>query len=175
MDRMTIPPPEVTEYAPYYQRYVSLVPPGSIVGHLRSQADATVAFLAAIDGETAGSRPAPDKWSLKEILGHITDTERIMSYRALRFARNDATPLPGFEQDDYMPNSPFQGQPWAELLEEYRAVRAATITLLGPLPEAAWHRTGTADGKAVTVRALAWIIAGHELHHLKIVREKHLR
>ncbi|MBI5085967.1 MAG: DinB family protein [Acidobacteria bacterium] len=167
-------PPQAAEYAAYYVKYVSLVPPGDVVEHLARQAAATAALLGGVDEAKAAGRPAEDKWSLKEVLGHILDTERIMAYRALRIARNDATPLPSFEQDDYVRFGSFQDRAWSDLLEEYRTVRAATVSLLRGLSEEAWVRTGTASGNPVTVRALAWIIAGHELHHLNIVREKYL-
>ena len=124
------------------------------------------------DGEI---RYAPEKWSLKEVLGHVNDTERIMSYRALRIARNDATPIEGFEQDDYVGNGPFGQRPLSDLIEDYIAVRRATVSLFRNLDEAAWTRRGVANKNEVTVRALAYIIAGHELHHRRIIEEKYLR
>jgi uncharacterized damage-inducible protein DinB len=120
-------------------------------------------------------RYAPGKWSLKEVLGHINDTERIMSYRALRISRGDTTPLAGFEQDDYVRNGPFARCTLADLIEEYIAVRRATVSLFRNLDEVAWTRRGKASENEVTVRALAYIIAGHELHHRRIVEEKYLK
>ena len=118
---------------------------------------------------------APDKWSLKEVLGHLNDTERIMSYRALRIARSDQTPIEGFEQDDYVRNAHFASRPLEDLIEDYIAVRRATVSLFRNLDEEAWTRRGTANNNEVTVRALSYIIAGHELHHRRILEEKYLR
>jgi hypothetical protein len=120
-------------------------------------------------------RYAPDKWSLKEVVGHLNDTERIMAYRALRIARGDQTPIEGYEQDDYVRNSPFARRPLADLIEDYIAVRRATISLFRNLDVSAWIRQGVANKNEVTVRALAYIIAGHELHHRRILEEKYLR
>jgi hypothetical protein len=135
-------------------------------------------MLLLLSGRTEADgdlRYAPDKWSLKEVLGHINDTERIMAYRALRIARGDATPLAGFEQDDYVRNGPFSDRSLADLIEDYIAVRRATITLFRNLDEAAFARRGVANKNDVTVRALAYIIAGHELHHRRIIEEKYLK
>ena len=110
---------------------------------------------------------------MKEVLGHVIDTERIMSYRALRIARNDRSPLSGFEQDDYVKNGPFTKMPMEEIVEDYIAVRRATLTLFRNLEEAAWTRRGVANNYAISVRALAYIIAGHEMHHRTILEEKY--
>jgi hypothetical protein len=166
--------PDASEYAPYFAKYVSLVPEGAIVETLAGQAQVTLALIAGLTGEQGDHRYAPGKWSLKEVLGHINDTERIMAYRALRIARGDRTPLPGFEQDGYIPNSPAAHMSLADLAEEFGAIRRATLTLFRALDDAAWQRRGTASENEVTVRALAYIIAGHELHHMKIVRERYL-
>ena len=120
-------------------------------------------------------RYAPDKWSLKEVLGHVNDTERIMSYRALRISRGDATPIEGYEQDDYVRNGPFARLPLADLIEDYIAVRRATISLFRNLDEGDWSRRGVANQNEVTVRALSYIIAGHELHHRRIIEEMYLK
>ena len=123
-----------------------------------------------LDGEY---RYAPGKWSAKEVLGHVCDTERVFAYRALRIARGDQTPLAGFEQDDYVKNGPFAKAPMEEIIEDYIAVRRASITLFRNLDEAAWVRRGVANNNEVSVRALAYIIAGHELHHRRILEEKY--
>ena len=128
--------------------------------------------LTEADGDL---RYAPDKWRLKEVLGHVNDTERIMSYRALRISRGDATPIEGYEQDDYVRNGPFAHCQLADLLEDYIAVRRATVSLFRNLDEAAWSRRGVANKNEVTVRALAYIIAGHELHHRRVLEEKYLK
>ena len=130
-------------------------------------------MLEGLSAERAEYRYAEGKWSVKEALGHIIDTERIMSYRALRVGRNDATDLPGFEQDPFVEFGGFRGRTLADLLAEFRAVRVATLCLLRGMPGEAWARTGRADGKAVTARALAWIIAGHERYHAGIYRERY--
>ncbi len=164
--------PESGEYAPYYERYVSLVPDGDILATLEGQAPQTVALLAPhqADGDF---RYAAGKWSVKEALGHVIDTERVFSYRGLRIARNDRTPLAGFEQDDYVKYGPFGQCSLAALLEEFTSVRQATLSLFRALDEAAWARRGVASNNEVTVRGLAYIIAGHELHHRRIFQERY--
>jgi hypothetical protein len=146
--------PKPGEYAPYYDRYISLIPGNDIVGTLAAQLPKTVALLAA--------RSESD-----------IDTERIMSYRALRFARNDRTPLAGFEQDDYVRDGPFADLRLADLLEEFKTVRAATLSFFRSLRPTDWTRRGIANKNEISVRALAYIIAGHELHHRHILEERY--
>jgi hypothetical protein len=175
---ITIGRPQPDEYAPYYERYISLVQDTEshdIVATLGDQRRQTLLLLSGRTEADGEIRYAPDKWSMKELLGHMNDTERIMSYRALRISRNDKTPLPGFEQDDYVRNGPFSKRPLSDLIEDYIAVRRATISLFCNLDEPAWTRRGTASNHEVSVRALAYMIAGHELHHRKILEEKYLR
>ncbi|MGA7648806.1 MAG: DinB family protein, partial [Terriglobales bacterium] len=172
--------PQPGEFAPYYDRYISLVHPDQTSGIdiLATFDDQRRQMLLLLSGrpETDGDlRYAPGKWSLKDVLGHINDTERIMSYRALRISRGDQTPIEGFEQDDYVRNAPFAQLSLPDLIEDYIAVRRATISLFRNLDEAAWTRRGVASKNEVTVRALAYIIAGHELHHRKIIEEKYLK
>ncbi len=167
--------PQPGEYAPYYDRYISLVAGNDILAAFDDQRRQTLLLLSGRTEADGDLRYAPDKWSLKEVLGHINDTERVMSYRALRIARGDATPLEGFEQDDYVRNGPFARRALADLIEDYIAVRRATVSLFRNLDEAAWTRRGVANKNEVTVRALAYIIAGHELHHRRIIEEKYLR
>jgi hypothetical protein len=169
----TIARPEPGEYAPYYDRYISLVAGTDILGTLDTQRRQTMLLLSGRDQSDGDSRYAPDKWSAKEVLGHVCDTERIFSYRALRIARGDQTPLAGFEQDDYVKNGPFARVQLADIIDDYIAVRRATLTLLRNLDEAAWGRSGVASENAVSVRALAYMIAGHELHHRRILEEKY--
>jgi len=166
--------PEEREYNPYYQRYVSLVPQGDIVQTLESQWNQTRALLASIPEERGTYRYEPGKWSIKEVLGHLIDAERIFSYRALRIARGDATPLPGFEQDDYVRTGHFDSLSLSSLIEELSAVRRATVLMLRHLQPEAWTRMGTASTYPVSVRAIAWIIAGHELHHRAVLKERYL-
>ncbi len=166
--------PNENEYAPYYGRYISLVPDGDFFLLLNKQFDETLGFLRNLTETQAETRYEPGKWSIKEVLGHVIDTERIMSYRALRIARADETPLPGFEQDDYVRAANFDSRTWDDLLAELQVVRAATVALFRGLDEKALGRRGTASNLSVTVRALAYIIAGHERHHLNVLRTKYL-
>jgi DinB superfamily len=167
--------PEPGEYAPYYERYISLVSSSDILTALEEQRRQTVLLLSGRSEADGDLRYAADKWSLKQVLGHINDTERIMSYRALRIARGDQTPIEGYEQDDYVRNGPFAQSPLADLVEDYIAVRRATVSLLRNLDEATWTRRGIANKNEVTVRALAYTIAGHELHHRRIIEERYLK
>jgi len=169
----TIARPQAGEYAPYYDRYISLVQGEDILNTLDQQRRETMTLLCGRDDEDGDFRYAPGKWSAKEVLGHVCDTERIFAYRALRISRADATPLAGFEQDDYVRNGPFAQRPLADLVEDFIAVRRATLSLLRNLDEGAWARRGVANKNEVTVRALAYIIAGHELHHRGILEEKY--
>lgn len=166
--------PDAGEYAPYYEKYVSLVPAGDVVEILEGQMAETRALLRGLSEEQGASRYEPGKWSVKELVGHLVDGERVFAYRALRFARGDRTPLPGFEQDDYVAGGNFDARTLADLTDELEQVRRATLALLRPLDAEAWRRRGTASDNEVSVRALAHIIAGHELHHLRILRERYL-
>lgn len=170
---LLIAPPNAGEYAPYYAKYIALVKGEDILAALDQQRRDTMKLLCGRDEQDGDSRYAPGKWSAKEVLGHVCDTERIFAYRALRIARGDATPMEGFEQDDYVRNGPFTRIPLSEMIEDYIAVRRATLTLFRNLDEAAWSRRGVANKNEVTVRALAYIIAGHELHHRAILEEKY--
>jgi DinB superfamily len=165
--------PHPDEYAAYYGRYIGLVPGDDILAALDQQRRHTMMLLSGRNEEDGNFRYAPEKWSAKEVLGHVCDTERVFAYRALRIARADATPMEGFEQDDYVRNGPFARHPLAEVIEEFIAVRRATLSLLRSLDEAAWMRRGTANKNEVSVRGIAYIIAGHELHHRKILEEKY--
>lgn len=162
--------PASDEYAPYYQTYIARVPPGDLLAQLERQAQATAALLGPAQSDRAHYRYAPGKWSLIEILGHLSDSERIFAYRALRIARSDSTPLSGFDENLYVPAADFGRRSLADVLGEFQAVRAATVALLRGLPDAAWSRRGVANGQPVTVRALGYIIAGHELHHIEVLR-----
>jgi hypothetical protein len=170
---LTINRPEPGEYAPYYDRYISLVAGSDILATLDAQRRQTMMLLCGRDEAEGGFRYAPDKWTAKQVLGHLCDTERVFAYRALRIARGDQTPIEGFEQDDYVRNGPFAVAPLSEIIEDYIAVRRATLTLLRNLEEPAWTRRGVANKNEVTVRALAYIIAGHEMHHRRILEEKY--
>jgi uncharacterized damage-inducible protein DinB len=165
--------PQAGEYAPYYERYISLIQENDILATLDRQRREMVLLLSGLSEEQGDFRYAPEKWSAKQVLGHVCDTERVFAYRALRIARADATPMEGFEQDDYVKNGPFARHVIAEVIEDYIAVRRATISLLRSLEEAAWSRRGIANKNEVTVRAIAYTIAGHEVHHRRILQEKY--
>ena len=166
--------PATDEYAPYYSKYTSLVPDGDVVTTLEQQLAATLVLLRGLPEEQGNHRYAPEKWSVKELVGHVIDTERIFAYRALRIARGDQTPLPGFEQDGYITNGNFDLRQLADLSSEFETVRQSTLFLLRHLSDEAWLRRGVASENEVTVRALAHIMAGHELHHLEILRSRYL-
>lgn len=174
MTTLTINRPEETEYLPYYGKYVSLVAGEDVLAALSGQLSGTLALLRGIPESQGNFRYAPDKWSIKELVGHMIDGERIFAYRALRFARNDKTPVPGFEQDDYISNASFDACALADLAAEFESVRRATIFLFRHLDGEAWMRRGIASESEVSVRALAYIIAGHELHHAGILRDRYL-
>ena len=170
---LVIARPESGEYAPYYERYISLIEDDDILATLDRQRREMVLLLSGLSEEQGDFRYAPEKWSAKQVLGHVCDTERVFAYRALRISRGDATPMEGFEQDDYVKNGPFARHVIAEVIEDYIAVRRATISLLRSLEEPAWARRGVANKNEVTVRALAYTIAGHEAHHRRILEEKY--
>jgi uncharacterized damage-inducible protein DinB len=170
---LVIARPQAGEYAPYYERYISLIQENDILATLDRQRREMVLLLSGLSEEQGDFRYAPEKWSAKQVLGHVCDTERVFAYRALRIARADATPMEGFEQDDYVKNGPFARHVIAEVIEDYIAVRRATISLLRSLEEAAWSRRGIANKNEVTVRAIAYTIAGHEVHHRRILQEKY--
>jgi hypothetical protein len=171
---MTVSRPESSEHAPYYGRYISLVPDGDIVAGLREQGRRTKALFSGITEHQGEFRYAPGKWTINQMFGHMIDAERIFSYRALRISRGDKTPIEGFEQDEYVAGGPFEICKLTDLLDEYTAVRNATVPLFRNLGQEAWSRTGVASNNGVTVRALAYIIAGHELHHCQVLQERYL-
>src|SRR5215475_3650423 len=166
--------PEPGEYPAYSQMYIDTVQGADILRVFSEQLETTVNLLAKVDDQVAGTFAyAPGKWTIKQILGHIIDAERIFAYRALRIARNDSTPLPGFEQDDYVSFAGSNERSLASLLDEFKVVRQSTIALFGSVPQNAWPRKGSANNHAVTVRGIAFQVAGHEAHHVKILREKY--
>lgn len=170
---MNVARPEPTEYAPYYEKYISLVPGDELTSVLESQGKRTVQLLAGRGEKEGNFRYAPNKWTIKEVLGHISDTERIFIYRALRIARGDSTPLASFEQDDYVRAGEFNARTLHDLLEDFASVRGATSALFRSLHPQAWTRRGVANNQEVSVRALAYMTAGHELHHVKILEERY--
>jgi hypothetical protein len=167
--------PDASEHSPYYSRYVALVPDGDILAVLRRDRDEWQSLIAELSEAKGSHRYAEDKWSIRQVIGHVSDTERVFSYRAFRIARGDRTPLASFDQDEYVKTADSDRRTLSSLSSELLAVRESTLSLLTALPDEAWTRTGTASDNAVSVRALAYITAGHAQHHLKILREQYLR
>lgn len=165
--------PGAGEYGDFHAGYIAAVPTGDIRETLAREAEAAAAFYGAISEERARYAYAPGKWTIREVVAHIADGERVFAYRALRFGRGDRTPLPGFDQDLWVPESHAGSRPWPELLADFAAVRAASLHLFRSFASADWERRGEANGTEVSVRAIAWILAGHELHHRRIVRERY--
>ncbi len=166
--------PSSSEYPPYTEGYISRVPDGDIVVTLGEQLDDTLALIRGIPEARGDFRYAEGKWSIKEVIGHVIDGERVFAYRALRFARGDETPLSGFEQDDYVRGGAFDKRSLNDLANEYEHVRRSSISLFSNLDDEAWSRRGSANNNESTVRALAFIVAGHERHHVEILRARYL-
>jgi hypothetical protein len=174
MPHVTLERPPASEYAPYQAGYVASVPDGDIFEILSRQGTEFPEFVRSL-GEARGTyRYAPDKWTIKEMMGHVNDTERVFTYRALRFARGDETPLASFEQDQYVPTGNFNARTLASLADEFAHLRAATLDLYYHLDPEALARRGSASGFVVSVRAMAYVIAGHVAHHERILRERYL-
>jgi hypothetical protein len=162
------------DYHPQFAQYITLVPDGNIHDILSHQLESTTAFFAPIPEHRGNFRYASGKWSLKEVLGHITDNERIMSYRLLRIARGDRTPLTGYNQDDLMKGIAFDTYTLPQLIEDYTLVRRSTLSLIRGLSEEAWSRRGIVNDNESTSKAWAYTIAGHELHHLNVIKDKYI-
>ena len=169
----TVGRPEATEYAPFYETYVKLVRDTDILTTLEEQQATVRKLLAKVPEERAGFRYAEGKWSIREVIGHCTDAERVFGYRALVFARGEKAPQPSFDENEYARTAGHDGVPLAGLLEEFGAVRAGTLHLVRHFPSEAWRRTGAASGKPISVRAIAFIMAGHVAHHLAILHERY--
>jgi uncharacterized damage-inducible protein DinB len=166
--------PREDEAAPYYFTYINQVQgddPGVVI---ETQLDETLGFLSSVSEERSLYRYAPDKWSIRQVLNHITDTERAFAFRALWFARGFEDPLPSYDQNIAAAGAGADRVAWAEHVEEFRRVRLATISLFRNMPEEGWMRRGVASGNPFTVRALAYIIAGHVTHHVTVLRERYL-
>jgi len=170
----TIVRPADTEYAPFYAGYVARVPDGDVVALLRSQIGETLALLRDVPESRGTHRYAEGKWSIKEVVGHLADTERVMTYRALRIARGDRTPLAGFDENAFVRNASFDQRTLASLRAELELVRSASIALFETMTAEEAARVGTANDRDVTARALAYIVAGHERHHVALLRERYL-
>ncbi|MFS8086215.1 MAG: DinB family protein [Acidobacteriota bacterium] len=165
--------PAESEYAPYYQDYIGQVSESEILPVLRSQLDELDLLLGKVAPERETYRYAEGKWSIREIAGHLIDGERVFGYRAFCIARGESQNLPGFDQNDYMLTAPYDRIELEDLLAEFRLVRMANLAMFRSLDEASWNRTGTANDNQVTVRALAFIMAGHVRHHMGGLRERY--
>lgn len=166
--------PQTSEAASYYSRYIDLVSGDDPVAALSRQLDGDVPFLSGIPEQQSLYRYAPDKWSMREVLGHVNDTERVFAYRALWFARGFEIPLPSFDQNIAIRHANSDSITWTALIDEFRHVRLATLDLFRGLPAEAWSRGGVASDHYVSVRALAYFIAGHAAHHINLLRERYL-
>jgi DinB family protein len=166
--------PKPDEHIEYYSTYIDRVPDGDIVETLSRQTPETLAFLRAIPDSKADHRYAPGKWSIKEIIGHLADGERVFQYRAFRFSRADATAVPGFDENLYVENAPFSRLRMADLIDDLEHLRRSTIHMFGSMDEEAFARRGVANDHEISVRAIAFIMAGHETHHLQVMRERYL-
>ncbi|MDQ4080372.1 MAG: DinB family protein [Gemmatimonadota bacterium] len=174
MPHVTLERPPTNEYAPYQAGYVAIVPEGDILEILSRQRIEFPEFLRSFGEARGGHRYAAGKWSIKEMIGHVNDTERVFAYRTLRFARGDETPLPSFEQEDYVRTGNFDARTLVSLADEFSHLRAGTLDLFYHLDADALARRGTASGFVVSVRAMAFVIAGHVAHHERVLREKYL-
>jgi hypothetical protein len=168
-----VEPPQPDEYAPYYGRYIAQVPETNILAELESQIRSFHDQMDTIPESRGGYRYEAGKWSIREVIGHINDGERIFAYRALRFSRADTTPLPGFEQDDFMREAPFERCRVADLIAEWDLLRRANLHMFRSLDPAAWKRSGIASDNLMSVRALAYVMVGHTRHHLETLRTRY--
>lgn len=166
--------PNTNEYVPLAEKYISLVPDGSLCDILQKQQDDTLSLLSGLSEEQADYSYAPGKWSVKQVIGHIADVERLWSYRVMRISRGDAREFPGYDRDVFVQHSPANHIPFKEVLRDYAAVRQSTITLIAHLPEEALQRLGEFSEHPLSARAAAYVIAGHEAHHLSIIKERYL-
>ena len=169
----TLSRPGAEEHSPYYSRYIDLVPEGNLVDLLVEQQLDTLGMLRRVDEGRGTYAYAPGKWTIKEVIGHMSDAERVFSYRALRFARGDATPLASFDENTYVPAGRFNDRRVGSLIDEFQSIGAATVHLFRYLSDEELMRSGVASGNPISVRALGYIIAGHERHHANLLRERY--
>lgn len=165
--------PSRDEYGDFHAGYIAAVPDGDIRETLDASSREIERFYSAIRESLGSHAYAPGKWTVREVVGHIADSERVFAYRALRFGRGDTTALPGFDQEIFVPNSNVATRAWSEILADLLAVRAASQHLFRSFTAREWERRGTASGVEVTVRTIAWVLVGHELHHRSILRERY--
>jgi hypothetical protein len=167
-----MPRPDITEYAGYFSKYIDLVPEPDILPVLSAQLDETLAFLRAVPEAQSNILHPPYTWTIRDVVGHLTDGERVFGYRALRFARGDTTPLPGFDENEYARFAEYTRLRLADVTSEYEAVRRSNVLMFRQLPAAAWSRGGKANDNYLSVRALAYILVGHTRHHGAILRKR---
>jgi len=165
--------PAESDYSPAHASYVALVPEDDIMSAMEQQSSAMQKVLASLDEAKAAYRYAEGKWSVKEVIGHMVDAERIMGYRALAVARGEAQPLPGFDEKAYVEHASFDDWKLGDLAEEYALARRANIVFFKNLRAEAWERRGIANNAPVSVNGLAYVIVGHERHHLQVLRERY--
>jgi len=170
---IVVPRPGPDGYAPYFARYIDLVPDGDVLDMLTRQVEDTCALVAGFGEEGARHRYKPEKWSVKEVVGHVTDTERLFVYRALSFARKDGTPLPGMDENGWTAYSNADTVPLTDLLDELLAVRRATVAFFANLDDTALVRRGVASDNTFVVACVPWLVAGHEIHHAGMIRERY--
>ena len=173
MSTLRLARPTADEAAAYYQTYIAEVGGDNIGEQLVEQLSQVERLFSGLDDAAALARYAPGKWSIKELLGHLNDSERIFGYRLLRISRGDSTPLPGFDQNPYVVAGRFDGRPLPDLLGEFRAIRLSTVALSSGIPDEAWTERGVASENSVTARALLYIIVGHVAHHLQVLRDRY--
>jgi len=169
----TVQTPPAAEYAPAFARYVSRVGDEDILEALDRQTAEVSAIFGPLSDQRADYRYAPDKWSPREMLGHIGDTERVIGYRAMAIARGERQPLPGFDENEYMVDAPFSSRPLRETLQHFAHLRASHVLMLRQLQPEHWLRVGTASGHPASVRALAWVLVGHVRHHLAVLADRY--
>ena len=167
--------PKADEHLPYYSLYIDRVPDGDVIATLEKQIPETIEFLRSIPEDRADYQYAPGKWTPRQIVGHLSDGERVFQYRAWRFSRADTTPVPGFDENHYVDHAPFQNVSMSDLIDEFEQMRKASVHMFRNMDEDSMSRRGSANGAEITVRALAWIMAGHETHHMQVLREKYLK
>lgn len=173
MSAVTIARPEIGEFASYFEGYVSLVPETDIISALRAQTGELTDLVRQIPEERGGFRYAPDKWTIREVLGHLADTERVMSYRATCLARGERNELPGFDENEYVRTANFDQWTLADLAAQFESLRKANVAVLEHLDRDAWNRRGIVNSNSITVSAIAWVMAGHVRHHLKVLKERY--
>lgn len=170
----SLPRPESSEYAAFYSPYLAQVPERNVLPALESQLEEVLPLLASISEEGAGHRYAPGKWSIRELVGHLSDAERVFAYRMLRFSRADETPLSGFDEDHFVAHGAYDGRTLIDLTAEFRHLREANLHMIRGLEPDMLTRSGLANGHAISVRALAFVMVGHVRHHLGILKERYL-